>query len=105
MTGMGPYRRIAMSFEEDDGLSGYVAELLEGGYLEGAEEGVAKRFLANEPLTPDQQKVFDRYVIAKHDPGSCIRGCDIPWSEKYEAIHNGGMCSYCAHMTEKVMRD
>lgn len=94
-----------MSLEDDDGLSAYVGELLEGGYLQGAEEGVAKRFLDDEPLSDEQQKVFDRYVIAKHDPGRCIRGCDIPWSEKYEAKQNGGMCSHCAHITDKVMRE
>lgn len=94
-----------MSFEDDDGLSAYVGELLEAGYLEGAEQGVAKRFLDGESLSQEQQKVFDRYIIAKNDPGRCIRGCDIPWSEKYEAKQNGGMCGYCAHMTAKVMRE
>jgi len=96
---------VRMSFEEDDGLSAYVGELLEAGYLQGAEEGVARLFLDDKPLTPEQQKVFDRYVLEKHDPGRCIRGCEIPWSEKYEAKQNGGMCSYCAHMTHKVMRE
>ncbi|WP_162998263.1 MULTISPECIES: hypothetical protein [Pseudomonas] len=94
-----------MSLEDDDGLSAYVGDLLDAGYLQGAEAGVAKRFLDGQDLTPDQQNVFDRYVIAKHDPGRCIRGCEIPWSEKYEAKQNGGMCSYCAHLTEKVMRE
>lgn len=63
-----------MSFEDDDGLSAYVGELLEAGYLEGAEQGVAKRFLDGESLSQEQQKVFDRYIIAKNDPGRCIRG-------------------------------
>ncbi|MEE5085104.1 hypothetical protein V2J74_10065 [Pseudomonas alliivorans] len=107
VTGMepDPLMELNMSFEDDDGLSGYVGELLEAGYLTGAAEGVAKRFLADEPLSDAQQNVFDKYVLAENDPGRCIRGCDIPWSEKYEAKQNGGMCAYCAHQAEKVMRD
>ncbi|WP_348739166.1 hypothetical protein [Pseudomonas rhodesiae] len=95
-----------MSFEEDDGQCGYVSELLEGGYLEGAEIGAAKAFLAGEDLSPPQQYVFDSFVLRKHDPGACKRCRNgIDWPEKYEAKHNGGFCGYCANVIHKADRD
>ena len=92
---------------DDDGKSDFVSALLEGDYLEGVAEGVAKQWLdkGEDSLSPKQLHIFEKYVLATNDPGSCIRGCDIPWSEKFEALDNGGMCSYCAHIADKIMRE
>lgn len=97
-----------MSFEDDDGQGGYVSELLEGGYLEGPEIGAAKAFVEDgyDELSDKQKVVFNNFVIAKHDPGACKRArCEIPWSEKYEAKHNGGFCGWCANVIDKANRD
>ena len=29
-------------------------------------------------------------------------GEDIPWCEMFEALDNGGYCSYCQHVMEKM---
>ncbi|WP_095079408.1 hypothetical protein [Pseudomonas sp. Irchel s3h17] len=97
-----------MSFEEDDGQSGYVSDLLEGGYLQGPEIGAAKAFLeeGDDGLTPPQRFVLDNFVLRKNDPGSCKRCRNgIEWSEKYEAKHNGGFCGWCANVIDKAGRD
>ncbi|WP_210014955.1 hypothetical protein [Pseudomonas palmensis] len=95
-----------MSFEEDDGQSGYVSELLEGGYLQGPEIGAANAFIKDEELSQAQQNVFDNFVLRKHDPGACKRCRNgIDWPEKYEAKHNGGFCGRCANVIHKADQD
>ncbi|MCE0850501.1 hypothetical protein LU689_11310 [Pseudomonas asiatica] len=95
-----------MLHDDDDGKSGFVSELIEAGMLEGAAEGIARQWLekGDESLSEKQRFIFDTYVLNANDPGSCARGCDIPWSEKFQAL-DSGMCSYCAHVLEKAMRE
>lgn len=96
-----------MIHEDDDGKSDFVSDLLEAGMIEGPAEGIAKQWLekGDVSLSPKQLQIFEKYVLDANDPGACKRGCDIPWSEKFEALDNGGWCSYCAHMRDKAMRD
>jgi hypothetical protein len=96
-----------MLHNDDDGKSDFVSELLNADMLEGTSAGIAKLWLdkGEHSLSPKQLHIFEKYVLEAHDPGACIRGCDIPWSEKFEALDNGGMCSYCAHMADKIMRE
>jgi hypothetical protein len=100
--------RMSINDFEDDGQSDYVSELLNGGYLEGPEIGAAEAFLKEgyDELSSKQKLVFDRFVIAKNDPGACKRNrCEIPWPEKYEAKHNGGFCGWCANVIQKANKD
>lgn len=96
-----------MLHDDDDGKSDFVSELLSADMLDGSAAGIAKLWLdkGDDALSPKQRHIFEMHVLAAHDPGACIRGCDIPWSEKFEALDNGGMCSYCAHMADKIMRE
>ena len=93
-------------FEDDDGFTGYLSELLDNGYVEGDAAGITRQVIdrGEESLTDKQKFVFKRDVLS-HDPGECVRGCDIPWSEKLEAMDNGGLCSWCAKMKESADKD
>lgn len=89
--------------EEDDGFTGYLSELLDNGHIEGNAAGITRQVIdrGEESLSDKQRFVFKRDVVSLY-AGACIRGCDIPWSEKYEAMDNGGLCSWCAKMKESA---
>lgn len=90
--------------EDDDGLMGFVSELVEGNDLEGAALGVAKAALESgfESLTEKQRFVFDTYVVKANTIDGCQRcSSSIPWPEMYHARENGKLCNYCWHMTNK----
>jgi len=94
-------------YDEDDGLGAFLSDLLDDGYAMGsAAEGIARQVIDKgiDSLTDKQRSVFNNKVLSLA-PGECIRGCEIPWSEKYEAMSNGGLCSWCARMKEKADRD
>ena len=93
-------------FEDDDGFTGYLSELLDNGHIEGDAAGITRQVIdrGEDSLTDKQKFVFKRDVLSL-DPGECVRGCDIPWSEKYEAMDNGGLCSWCAKMKESADKD
>ena len=89
---------------KDDGLSDFLREILDGGHLEGAAEGITKKVIADgeDSLSDKQRYVFKSHVLDEFVTDECIRcGSDIPWSEMYEAYDNGGMCGWCDHMTKK----
>jgi hypothetical protein len=53
-------------------------------------------------LSEKQKYVFKIHVMDEYVTSECSRcGSDIPWSEMYTAHDNGGMCSWCWHMTNK----
>ncbi|HGN0598160.1 TPA: hypothetical protein ACKRJ1_001176 [Pseudomonas aeruginosa] len=89
---------------DDDGFSEFLSQLL--GQLDGPAEGITRQVIDKglDSLSAKQKVVFDRDVMSLV-PGKCSRGCDIPWSEKYEAIDNGGLCSWCAKMKESADKD
>ncbi|ROO33425.1 hypothetical protein [Pseudomonas sp. 7SR1] len=93
-------------FDDDDGYTDFLIELLDGGYIDGDAAGITRQVIdkGDESLSEKQLFVFKRDVLSL-DPGACVRGCDIPWSEKYEAMHNGGLCGWCAKMKESADRD
>lgn len=42
-------------------------------------------------------------TIENNTVDECQRcGEDVPWCEMLEALDNGGLCSYCQHMMEKM---
>lgn len=93
-------------FDDDGGYTDFLGELLDGGYVDGDAAGITRLVIdkGEESLSAKQLFVFKRDVLSL-DPGECVRGCDIPWSEKYEAMHNGGLCSWCAKMKESADKD
>jgi hypothetical protein len=72
----------------------------------GDAAGITRQVIdrGEESLSEKQRFVFKRDVLSL-DPGECVRGCDIPWSEKFEAMDNGGLCSWCAKMKESADKD
>ena len=59
-----------------------------------------------ESLSPKQKFVFQQNVLDEFATAECRRdGGSIPWSEMYLAYQNGGYCSYCAYMMDKVQNE
>lgn len=90
-------------YNEED-FEGFVEGLINSGRIEGKEAGIAKRMLDKgyEALSDKQRYIFDK-TIKENYVAECERcGCDIPWCEMLEALDNGGYCSYCQHMMEKI---
>ena len=89
--------------EED--FEGFVQDLLKSGRLEDSKEiGIAKRMLDKgyNSLSEKQKYVFDN-MIDNNSVKECKGGDgDIPWCEMLEALDNGGYCSHCQHMWEKL---
>ena len=88
---------------EDDGFTDFIKQILEGGHLEGAAEGITKKVIAEgeDSLSEKQGYVFETHVRGEFVTDECSRcGSDIPWSEMYSA-YDSGMCGWCEHMTSK----
>ena len=59
-----------------------------------------------DALTIKQKYVFNKEVIKINSVNECERcAIAIPWCEMLAATDNGGFCSYCAHMKEKIMNE
>lgn len=90
-------------FNEED-CNGYLEQLIESGRLDSTQSGITKLVIDKgyDVLSPRQRKVFG-YMIDTNTVESCERcGISIPWCEMLEALDNGGYCSYCQHMIEKM---
>lgn len=90
-------------YREED-FNGFVEELIKSSRLEGKEAGIAKQMLDKgyDSLSEKQKFVFDK-AIENYTIDECQRcGEDIPWCEMFEALDNGGYCSYCQHVMEKM---
>lgn len=90
-------------FNEND-FNGYLKQLIESGRLDSMQSGITKLVIDKgyAILSPKQKKVFD-YMINYNTVERCTRcSSEIPWCEMLEAIDNGGYCSYCQHMKEKL---
>ncbi len=86
---------------DDDNFSEFLGALLESDMLDQPATGIVKLVMdkGEQVLTEKQKNVFQKYVIDIYVNKECKRGgCDIPWSEMYEAYDNGGYCSWCAKM-------
>lgn len=84
----------------------FLEDLLETNSLEGPALGITKKVSKEglESLSDKQAFVFMRDVINEFTT-DCNRGCAIPWSEMLHAYHNGGYCSYCYHLYQKMLRE
>ncbi|MCL4485136.1 MAG: hypothetical protein M1537_02160 [Nitrospirae bacterium] len=74
-----------MGWDDDDGLHEFVESLVNGGYLEGAALGIAKKIVndsAPEDLSPAQQDIFYKYVLGPYE-STCLRCSNsVPWRDK-----------------------
>ena len=99
---MGLAKRAMM---EDDGFNGFLQELLDAECLEDPAAGITKKVIKDgvDSLSEKQCRyVFKTYVLWEYVTPECSRcGSDIPWCEMAAAYDNGGMCSWCWHMTQK----
>jgi hypothetical protein len=94
-------------YHEED-FESYLQELIDHQRLEGAALGITKLVLNKglDALSDRQKYVFDNQVIGKNFVEECERcASDIPWCEMLEATDNRGLCNYCAHMEEKLMKE
>jgi len=83
----------------------FLQQLVDSKHLEGAALGITKQVIdkGEESLSAAQRSVFNKQVIDQFVTHECSRGGhDVPWSEMYEAYTNGGYCSYCQHMKDKL---
>ena len=91
--------------EDDGGYASFLQELVDGKHLEGAALGITKLVIDKGPgvLSPKQLFVFNKEVIDANTTQACSRcEADIPWSEMYASLDNGGLCNYCWHMMQKA---
>ena len=93
---------FAEQFESDEARE-FLQQLVNGNYLEDAGLGIAKLVIDKGPggLSDKQRFVFAQ-AVSPHWTDSCKRcGGPIPWPEQYDAMDNGGLCSWDWHMTTK----
>jgi len=106
---MGYWKEKMMEDEAREARGvGFVKELIEGGYLEGAALGVAKLWVdkGDYALSARQEHVLKEHVFGPYVTPNCEQcSGDIPWSEMLAAYENGGFCSWCAHQMEKVLTE
>jgi len=109
---MGSWKNYQLEYQEEDEIRGFVQQLLDAGHLthkteiaiaeKVAHEGIdslSEERRAGRPLS--QKEVFEKYVLS-HAIENCTRcSSEIPWSEKFEAIGNGGYCGLCLHKMNK----
>jgi hypothetical protein len=97
-----------MPGDPDDGRDDFLRQLINMGRLDGAALGITKKVIAegDDVLSAAQKFVFKRDVLDVFVIAECKQdGGAIPWSEMLMAHENGGLCGYCDHMHEKVMRE
>lgn len=91
--------------EDDYNEANFLQELVDAKELEGAALGITKQVIdkGQESLSTAQMSVFNNQVINVFVTHECSRGGhDVPWSEMYAVYTNGGYCSYCQHMKDKL---
>lgn len=90
-------------YNEED-FNSFVEDLIRSGRLNENEARTAQYMLDNgyEALSEPQKRVFDD-AIRKNSVNECgMCAEDIPWNEMLNALDNGGLCSYCQHVKEKM---
>jgi hypothetical protein len=94
--------------EDEPGFTEFLELLIASGRLEGPELGVTKQFLEKglKSLSQKQRHVFEKYVLEENVIEECTRcGVEIPWPEMDAALDNGGLCSWCSHAWEQMMKE
>ena len=85
----------------------YVQHILDYDVLTDKESGIAALMLDKgyDVLSNKQKYVFDK-MIEEHSIKECSHcGQEIPWIEMAAAKENGGMCSWCEHMWDKLKKE
>jgi hypothetical protein len=94
--------------DEDDGITGFLEELVDYGMLDDTANGITKRVIAQgeSGLSDKQRYVFEKRVIERFSTPECTY-ChdDIPWPEMFDAHMNGGYCGRCVHRLCKDLAD
>ncbi len=94
-------------FHEED-FQGFLEQLIKLKMLDGMAAGIAAKVVADgiDSLSEKQLFVFKKEIIEHHYVERCTRdSIEIPWCEMLEAIDNGGLCGWCAHVTEKSLAE
>ena len=86
---------------EMEAKKAFLRELIKNDDLDEAALEMIKQVIAEgeDGLTPTQKFAFERNVLRKFVTQECQSGCDISWSEQYEALLNGGFCFSCSYGT------
>jgi hypothetical protein len=75
----------------------FLQELIKNDDLDEAALEITKQVIAEgeDGLTPAQKFAFQRYVLRKFVTQKCQNGCDISWSEQYEAPYHPSVFHAC----------
>jgi len=99
-------RKVKLSAANDwkaemEAKKAFLQELIKNADLDEAALEITKQVIAEgeDSLTPAQKFAFERNVLRKFVTQECWNGCDISWSEQYEALFNGGFCFPCSYGT------
>lgn len=87
----------------DTDFEDFLQQLIDGNDIDGITLGITKQVISKgvDSLSEKQKFVFQRDVMNVFAEKLCTRcGCEIPWSEKYFATENDGMCSWCSKMEQ-----
>lgn len=94
-----------MPNQEQSEFDEFLQAVIDNGHLDGSALGIARLVLdrGQNVLSQAQAHVFQVQVLDEYAQEDCDRcQAEIPWSEKYNAYHNGGLCSYCEHMQGRM---
>ena len=92
--------------EDPDGAAAFARELFD--HLDQPALGVARQLADRgyDSLSDKQKWVLETQVFDLYGSEACERCANpIPWSEMNGAYHNGGYCSWCQHMEEKMLQE
>jgi hypothetical protein len=96
-----------ISFDEEGDFIDYLKLLISSGEadFDSTALGITKLVIDKgiDSLSEKQAYVFETFVLKEYTKKECSRcSSEIPWSEMYEAVFEGGMCGYCNHILEKM---
>lgn len=94
-----------LAYEDQRDLNDFLQQLVDAQRLEDPARGIVLLVIDQgiDALSDKQAHVFEKYVLNEFVVEKCAQcGNTIPWSEKFEAIYNGGICSWCQHGNEKL---
>ena len=97
-----------MEYEYETDFEDFLSSLVENDHLEGSALGITKQVIHKgvDSLSEKQKYVFNNEVIKNYESKSCnLCACEIPWSEMYQALDNGGFCGYCEHKLDKIEKE
>lgn len=92
-------KRIEGYFSQKD-FRAFVEQLIDSKWLNDLEAEIAKQALKSgyANLTDQEKSVFDK-ILEDNTQQKC-KHCnkEIPWSEMFKTVYNGGYCKKCKFM-------